>query len=87
MDRLKLVVPDGHADQRIDLGLFVQESLPIGKQIPEQLFSFGRRVNQLARFSGEHRTGALRTRISTPRILLQTSSAVRVVSGSLASDW
>jgi hypothetical protein len=49
MDGFELVVRNGHADERIDRLLFVQEALPVGEQVADALLAFGRGVYDRAR--------------------------------------
>ena len=49
MDGFELVMTHGHADQRVQIGLLMQEALPVGQQVTQMRLALRRRVDHLAR--------------------------------------
>ena len=39
VDRLERVMPDGHADQRVEIGGVVHEAFPVGEQVADDCFA------------------------------------------------
>ena len=95
MDRLELIVADGHSNQRVEVRIVVKEALPVGKQVAEPVLSLGRGVDHLAsrlilQRGARHlpnvdrnprtETGALRSTISLyRRSVRQMSTAIPVL--------
>ena len=48
MNGLKLIVADGHLDQRVQAVFGVDKAFPVAQQIADHGFAFGRRVDHLA---------------------------------------